>query len=269
MGIRVPILLTIFLLAGTAHSYQETIKAITLNVAGLPDFLTEESNSRFRMKSIAEKVKHYDLVLYQEDFYYSKYLEQGHFKHTIQGEKWTFWSLFWSWLRKSGLTIQTNLPVNSVSFHDYTECHGYFGNANDCWVPKGALCIRTQTPQDTLLDVCNTHMDAGNGHQDSNTRSSQFREFFEFIPSPPMDNIRWVRIEGGDFNERPGDSNMSQVLNQRNIIALNQVNDRQVDYLMVTHSENLQVDVLRAGAVLELDGLSDHPAVEIVLGLSY
>lgn len=249
----------------------ETISVLTFNVAGLPNGLTSQDTPRARMRGIAERAKDYDFVLYQEDFYYSRQLDSGHFSHTSRGEKWHFWAYFWPWLRKSGLTIKTNHPVLDPRFHDYSQCYGYFKHASDCWVPKGVLCVRALV-HDVIVDVCNTHMDAGNSKQESRVvRKSQFREFQEFVGElpPPAIAVPWVRIEAGDFNERPHEPNITRLLKDRQIVALNKVNAHVVDYIMVTHSEFMRVDVERAGFVPAFDGLSDHPAIDIVLNLDY
>lgn len=249
----------------------ETVSVLTLNVAGLPDNLTRQDTPSARMRGIAERAKDYDVVLYQEDFYYSKHLDRGDFSHTFRGEKWHAWAFFWPWLRKSGLTIKTSLPAVSPRFWAYSECDGHFKNASDCWVPKGVLCIRTLTPGGVMMDVCNTHMDAGNSKQAVKVRRSQFQEFSRFVPALPPPDVAtpWVRIEGGDFNEKPHESNIAPVLAERDIVALNRVNNHVVDYIMVTHSPTMTAHVVQAGFVTAFDGLSDHPAVEIVLDLDY
>ena len=238
------------------------ISILSLNVAGLPDFLTDQDNPKDRLGAISIKANNYVFVGYQEDFYYHWYLDQmATAPEIVRGSIPTKLSIVWSWLSSSGLTTTSRWHQIDYSFHPYSTCHGYLGNSNDCWVPKGVLCSRYQSGRGIIVDVCNTHLDAGWSIKDSLTRIEQIAEYRDFLPEPVKDHP-WLLIEIGDFNVAPNDSFMHELVRGKDIVV-----NHDIDFIMVTSNEHLDITMVRGGRAIQFDGLSDHSAVELVLRL--
>jgi len=238
------------------------ISILSINVAGLPDFLTDQNNPEDRLEDISLEANRYTFVGYQEDFYYHWYLDQkATAPEMVRGSKHTKFSDVWSWLSSSGLTTMSRWKQTGYSFHAYSTCNGYLRNANDCWVPKGVLCSRYLSGRGVVVDVCNTHFDAGGGRRDRLARTEQLAEYRNALPEPVAD-VPWLLIEIGDFNMRPADSFMNELTFGKDIIV-----SHYVDFIMVTSNEHLDITMVRGGEAKQFEGLSDHSAVELVLRL--
>ncbi|MGD8383869.1 MAG: hypothetical protein PVF89_00540 [Lysobacterales bacterium] len=255
------------LLTGAAHA-EEVVKILTLNVAGLPDMLTDQNNPQQRMRAIAERANHYDVVAYQEDFYESEYLDQ-HSTQTfrLRGTDFRWWDTVLPWMRKSGLTLESRWPLELKSFRSFSTCHGYLQYKSDCWVPKGMMCSRTVTNDGIFLDICTTHFDAGKSPGDNEARRKQLAEYEADLPAPVI-GAPWLRVETGDFNMHPDDPLLQPLLASRDVFNVSVVEStHERDYIMLTHNDLLDMQVLRLGRVPDFHGLSDHPAIEAVLRL--
>jgi len=247
---------------------EETISVLTLNVAGLPNFLTAQDNPEDRMRLIAKHSKAWDIVAYQEDFVYSEQLDEDVNFKTLRGEKFNFWSIFVPWLRKSGLTVKTSYFVERCTFQAFDSCSGYFGQKSDCWVPKGILCARIQSPLGLLIDFCTTHLDAGNDEESHAARREQIKQYNSELPRT-VTNRPWIRIETGDYNLRLTDVDIRGLIENRDEIIVNTETNKNVDFITVTANHLVKVRLGNHGKIPEFDDLSDHPAVGAVLHLSY
>ena len=254
-------------------SVEGQVSLLTLNVAGLPNFLTDQGYPTERMYGIAHYANAYDVVAYQEDFYYSAALDRhSRFANIERATKWDSWGLAWPWLRKSGLTIQATGMLEDPRFHAYTTCDGYFKHGSDCWVPKGVLCVRTVLPNFVTMDVCSTHMDAGGTKKGWEVKGEQVEEYMSFLPEPLTD-VPYILVELGDYNMRP-EHPLMQRLTAGNEIVISEryglvkfVEYNEVDYIMVTSNELVNVTTLKAGTAPEFNNWSDHYGVFALIGL--
>lgn len=250
-------------------SQKGQVSLLTLNVAGLPDFLTSQDHPKERMYGMQHYANAYDIVSFQEDFYYSRHLDrQARFKHIERGSKCNGWSLVWPWLRKSGLTLQTSLPQTGTRFKAFSTCDGHFKHGNDCWVSKGVLCSRVIRNDGIIMHVCTTHMDAGQRKEGVEARAVQIQEYLAHLPEPETDRP-WILIELGDYNMRPHEEAMKLLMMGKDVVVYDFEGPNQVDYIMITTNDLLDVDVdiTRMGGASQFDGWSDHNAVEVVLDL--
>jgi len=262
-------LLILMCLLVSGASAGERISVLTLNVAGLPDFLTSQDNPEMRSFHIAQRAREWDVVAYQEDFYYSKWLDYlDGFDTTVRGTKWHKWAYVWTWLKKSGLTIKTNWSTQEPVFLAFEKCYGYRNHGSDCWVPKGVLCMRMLTPGGVVVDFCNTHMDAGNKEGSQEARRHQIGEYLKFLPPPELD-IPWVRIEAGDFNLRNHQPDIRPLLDGKDVVVGNTTGGNDVDYITVLTNNLIEVVVLEYGTVPMFEGLSDHSGIGLILDLEY
>lgn len=261
--------LLILLLVTTTVNAGERVTILTLNVAGLPDALTSQDYPHMRMALISNQAQQWDLVAYQEDFYYSRYLDgYDNFETTYRGTKWKRWAYFIPWLKKSGLTIKTNWETKDLKYYAYKECNGHVSDANDCWVPKGVMCTRTMTPGGVTVDFCTTHLDAGDSEGDSAARRAQIKEYLNFMPLPELDTP-YMRVETGDFNLHRDDVDLIPLLADRDIIVIDDRTRSNVDFITITTNDLLTAKMGRSGEVPKFNHLSDHPAIGLVLDLEY
>ena len=245
---------------------EDRISVLTLNIAGLPSAFTEQDRPEKRMAAIANQSNYWDIVVYQEDFYHTHYLRNhSTFTHRIEGVSQHNFGYIWSWLSKSGLTFQTNWEVLSSGFQAFSECHGYLRYSNDCWVPKGILCNRVLSPTNIIIDVCTTHFDAGQSSGDQRARSTQIKEYLDFLPEAPKD-LPWLRIEAGDYNLYPDSPEVQGLFQGRRILSQDSQREKTVDYIVV-ETQDLELEIEFVGRVPVFDGLSDHPAVGTILHL--
>ncbi len=248
------------------------VSLLTLNVAGLPDFLSSQDYPRERMYGIAHYANAYDVVAWQEDFYYSSALDRhSRFLSRARGTKIHPWAV-WPWLRKSGITIQVPWTIQDERFHAYVTCDGYFNNGSDCWVPKGVLCVRTVLPNTVVMDVCSTHMDAGGTKDGWEVKAEQVEEYVSFLPEPVTDEP-YILVELGDYNMRPGHPFMQRLTAGKEIVISERyeqdhfVEFNEVDYIMVTSNSLVNVTLIKAGTAPEFNGWSDHYGVFALIGL--
>jgi hypothetical protein len=261
------ILVMLLMLVGTANA--ERLSILTLNVAGLPDPLTKQNYPVDRMYQIAVRSDKWDIVAYQEDFYYSMYLDKySHFSSTVRGTQWHGWSYVWPWLGKSGLTIKSNLVVEKPNFLAYSECFGYFNYGSDCWVPKGVLCQRMITPGGVLIDLCTTHLDAGDDPGSVLARRNQLKKYLKYLPPPALDTP-WVLIETGDYNLRSCEEDINPVIKGKEVVVCDTTGRNGVDYITATTNKYIVVEVIEGGVSPMFDGLSDHRALGVILDLDY
>jgi len=245
---------------------------LTLNVAGLPDILTKQDNPHRRHLDIFQRARSYDVVLYQEDFSYSSFLE-GTKKHRYRPHKVRLWGIPIAWIFdglwfKPGLTTYSKFPLTENKFVPYSKCSGWRNKSSDCWVPKGLSVSKILLNNEIPLCVINTHMDAGNSIADTTARSHQIREYARFVNSLPSDSII---IAGGDFNSKPGEPEFGLFLQETNLTNVTGYikGFETVDYFFVRAPDNIKIDILDSGRALEFDGLSDHPAAFISLRIHY
>lgn len=254
-------------------SQKGQVSILTLNVAGLPDFLTSQDYPKERMYGISHYANAYDVVAYQEDFYYSAALDRhSRFANSERATKWNSWGLVWPWLRKSGLTVQSPWKFSEEKFQAFTDCKGYLKNGNDCWVPKGVLCARTTLPSSVIMDVCITHFDAGGGDEVWRSQASEYMEFVQNLWQRRQSDP-YLLVELGDYNMRPHEEVMQTLTAGKEIVISerfgqeNFVEVNEVDYIMITSNEHLNVTLLKGGTAKEFTSWSDHLAVFALLGL--
>jgi hypothetical protein len=173
----------------------------------------------------------------------------------------------------AGLSTFVKAPLalpRGIGRAPFRVCDGWMGAAFDCWASKGYLRVRIRTPEDAILDVYSTHLDAGRGKRSNKTRRRQLRILADAIE---RNSGNRAIILGGDLNlavDHPGDRAVMSEFRER--LGLHDSgagpelpvwNSR--DYILYRSGAHAEISVERAGEALEfVDGsraLSDHPAV--------
>jgi hypothetical protein len=199
-----------------------TIRALTYNVAGLPDVLSG-SNPAVNTAVIGPRLNNYDLVLLQESWLtptpntlapLRTYHEILDTTSTLANRSVSLTApigtdpLRPTALLSDGLNRFSHLPFEPVDRHRWTNC----GDASaDCLALKGFSMSRTTVAPGVVVDVYNLHMEAGG--VDFALRGENVDELASYIETNSVGN---ALIVGGDFNlhldEEPDASQFTELL---------------------------------------------------------
>lgn len=161
---------------GVEGSTSGTFDALTYNVHGLPSLITGDDTPA-RMDAIAPLLVDFGILGLQEDFDDSNHEQltaasthptQVRFAEAVDAER----------VYGSGLTVLAEVPMVSVHHEHYLDCYGVLEGASDCLASKGFQVVRLQLgPSERhTLDVYNTHLEAGNGPEDTAARAGHIEQ---------------------------------------------------------------------------------------------
>ena len=174
----------------------------------------------------------------------------------------------------SGLTaaVDPRFKAELLDRKGYGSCSGWVGGANDCWATKGYLATRLRLTNGTSIDIYDLHLDAGDGQEDHEVRSSQLEVLRAEISR--MSDTHAV-IVAGDFNLDPR-TPRDRILLDRFAGPLQLVHSdasgsvtkwtEQIDHILYRSSQDTKLQLLSSGEAKEFIApastpLSDHPAV--------
>jgi hypothetical protein len=149
-------------------------------------------------------------------------------------------------------------------------CFGWFGHNGDCWARKGYLRVGMQTQEGAVIDVYNTHLEAGPSPQSIETRRLQLELLADAIEK---NSSRRAVIVLGDFNAafaRPCDREVIMAFRGR--LGLLDAGAgpelpiwRERDFILYRNGALGTLSVETAGEAKEFvsggRALSDHPAL--------
>ncbi len=249
-----------------------TIRALTYNVAGLPQGISS-SNPVTNTPQISPLLDAYELVLVQEDFWYHAELE-AQANHPYRSLPLTGYST----LVNDGLNRFSTTAFGQLTRIRWSTCHGLTGDGNDCLSSKGFSVARHELHPGVTVDVYNLHADAGSDGGDIRAREDQFDQLAQFMA---VYSANQPMIVAGDTNlrgtSRPEDE---QVLLR--FLAATGLQDaartlgapEQIDRLMFRSSAELELKPTNwrvASEFVDASGgaLSDHEAVHVDLEWRY
>lgn len=147
--------------------------ALTYNVAGLPDELsTPDVPSAERMPQIADLLDEFPIVGLQEDFVAENHELLLATEHT-EAQWFDALTSDWGAVVGSGLTmLARDVEVIDYFEEHYTGCNGIVDAASDCLASKGFQVLRVSLGGE-MLDIYNTHHEAGGGEADNAVREDQ------------------------------------------------------------------------------------------------
>ena len=163
------ILVLLVACASTEAVSEGELEVLTYNVHGLPSVVTGD-DTLARIEQIAPLLDAYDYVGVQEDFMEegSALLDAGtslpflvRFDERVETER----------VYGSGLTSYSRTPfVSSAGVH-FQDCHGLVEGASDCFASKGFQVLEIELGGENILQIVNTHMEAGGGEEDEAARA--------------------------------------------------------------------------------------------------
>lgn len=170
-----------------------TINALSYNVAGLPDFLTDSSPEKY-MILVSPLLNDFDIVHVQEDFCYHDSLLAFNNHSSVtpplpcvpDGD---------------GLNTFTNYNIKMFKRITWNQCAGF-----DCATPKGFSYSKIELHKGVTIDFYNVHCNAGGGEDDKAARRNNLKQLIEYMDA---NSAGEPIIIMGDFNNkytRIGDS---------------------------------------------------------------
>jgi endonuclease/exonuclease/phosphatase family metal-dependent hydrolase len=267
----IALLLAAVLVSAPAAADGVEVAALTYNVHGLPSWIARDGPPA-RLPKILERAAAYDVVLLQEDFAHQAIVDATHrHAHLFRGNA--------AWLplfgAGAGLTILSRWPsAGPPSATPYGTCHGWVSAANDCLGNKGWLRVPIALPGGAVLDVWNTHLDAGRSDADRAVRGQQLDALAAAIEANSKGS---AVLAGGDFNLEWDDAR-DRALLERFAARLGLTIAAQtppdgwnghLDYLLVRGAAGHCVTAIDAGkdeSFVDAAGkpLSDHPAIRLL-----
>jgi hypothetical protein len=259
-------------MAAPAAAGEDVLAVLTYNIHGLPAWIARDDPPR-RMPVIGARANTYDVVLVQEDFFFHARLRAA-VTHPIvrRGNRSRMpWCPFCS---GSGLTLMLRLaPEALLEFEAavYGVCAGWLAGGNDCFASKGFQRARLQLPGGGVVDVVNTHLDAGRREADHDARRRQLDALREALERDVGDG---ALVVGGDFNLHAGSARDAALLRDFvSALGLEDTGARSaedsgfpvIDYLFFRSGSGASIELLEAGQdesfVRAEIPLSDHPAL--------
>ena len=191
-----------------------------------------------------------------------------------QGNESRLWLADWLPLfGGSGLTtlVRERDWVTSVTREAYRVCAGWLGGANDCMGSKGFLRVRLEPAPGKVLDVYQTHLDAGDGVEDQAARLAQLEHLARRVRESSGEG---ALILAGDLNLKREVPAHRQALAAfaRSLELVDSGAEPapdtgwlRVDYIFYRSGNGVTLELVEAGEALEFrdEGgpFSDHPAL--------
>lgn len=252
--------------------------ALTYNVQGLPDLLTDSDRPTIdRMRDISPRLNGYDVVGLQEDFdpdNHAALVAEATHPHVT----WFDDLVEPGRVYGPGLSILSRVgTVVEVRERHYADCSGVLDGASDCLASKGLQVTTLDLGGGALLDVLNTHHEAGGGPEDDAARAAQVAEVLAELDGPSAGR---AILFLGDFNLRwtdPADADELQAYVDAGLrdacVELSCPEGDHIDRFFLRDGDALRLEPLewrREADFVGEDGtdLSDHPALALELAWS-
>lgn len=255
-----------------------TFSALTYNVQGLPDVLSDSDRPTLdRMVDIAPRLNDYDLVGLQEDFDATNHAALvAEADHDLVA--WFDDPVEPSRVYGAGLSVLARVgTVAEVREVHYSTCYGVLDGASDCLASKGFLAARLDLGDGAELDFYDTHHEAGGGPEDDDARAAQVAEVLSSIDGWSAGrailfvgdfNLRWTDPEDTDDLQTYVDAGLRDAC-----VELDCPEGDHIDRFFVRDSDRLRLEPLqwrREADFIGQDGtdLSDHPALALEIAWS-
>lgn len=249
-----------------------TLRALTYNVAGLPEGLSGSHPER-NTPLISPLLEAYDLVLVQEDFTYHDALVSA-VTHPYRAPP----KVPEVKLTGDGLAILSRSPFEAPVREPWARCNGGLDQGSDCLAEKGFVLARHTFGEGLEVDVYDLHLDAGSGDDDLSTREAQVTQLLSALEARSAGR---AVIVAGDTNlrlPRPRDvASLERLLSDGGLSDACRstlcTDDDHIDRVLFRSTDTVEV-VATSWAVDTRfvdeagEDLSDHPAIGVSLRVS-
>lgn len=268
------IVIVLVALAGSARAEPVELSLLSYNTHGLASWIVDDE-PELRFPRISALLDAYDVALIQEDWSHHEALVEAASHQLIErGNDSRLWlARILPIFGGSGLTtlVRSRAWLVQIGKEPYGVCAGWLGGANDCFATKGFLYVRLRFSGGRVLDIYQTHLDAGGSAEDQAAREHQLAQLAHRIRSLSEDG---PLVLAGDFNLRAEVPEQRAALDAfTQSLALRDSGAgpapgsgwRTLDYVFYRPGRDVELELLEAGEALEFrDGatpLSDHPAL--------
>lgn len=262
------LLLSLVLLAA-CQGETATLRALTYNVAGLPEGLSGSHPER-NTPLISPLLEAYDLVLVQEDFTYHDALVSA-VTHAYRAPP----KVPEAKLTGDGLAILSRSPFEAPVREAWARCNGGLDAGSDCLAEKGFVMARHTFGEGLEVDVYDLHLDAGGGDEDLATREAQVTQLLAGLEARSAGR---AVVVAGDTNlrlSRPRDvASLERLLAEAGLSDACRstlcTDDDHIDRVLFRSTDAVEV-VATSWAVDTRfvddagEDLSDHPAIAVSL----
>ena len=130
-----------------------------------------------KINEIINKIQVYDLFFIQENWEYDKIYSRKILNHQLLFSKNKRKTIF-----NSGLTSGVRNDIHIIKKDEvlFDRCNGFIFNGSDCFASKGFTLLRLKY-NGQILDLYNTHLDAGDSKKDINTRNEQIQNLIDYL----------------------------------------------------------------------------------------
>ena len=185
----------------TSLLFSQELNLLTYNIHGLNPILAGDDPYK-RIPIILSKITEYDIIFFQENWIYDNSsfssLLNSYNVFTTSDSKF-FWPI-----NKvinsngAGLSLAISKSIDIIYSDEYLfeNCSGWLSKDNDCLASKGFQHVRVRI-DGKILDLYNTHFDAGRSESDKNVRLSQLNQLQKYIK---VNSANYPVIIAGDLN---------------------------------------------------------------------
>lgn len=188
---------------GTHVVASATFRALTYNVAGLPQGISSSSPIT-NQPIMSPLLNAYDLVIVQEDFAYHNLLSKDA-HHPYQTTPLSSYNS----LVGDGLDAFSGIPLTLLSRTKWVTCNGWFDQGSDCLSSKGFFFAQITPYPGVTIDLYDLHADAGRSSGDIQARREQFKQLADAISVLSKGH---AVILGGDTNLKTDKEPLDEVV---------------------------------------------------------
>lgn len=251
------------------------LTVLTYNVHGLPPGVTNDDTPA-RLKEIGPRLAGYDVVGLQESF------DNKNHEALLAGAKHPHVHRFDAIKQEagalpraygSGLTILSKHAMTATNAAHYSTCFGYADHASDCLASKGWQMSRLNV-MGHVIDVYNTHFEAGGGDEDNKARDKQVDELLAAIATHSEGHavlfVGDMNLRASDPPDKPLLAKIEAALGDACKATKCAQTDR-IDRIFWRSGDNVKLSVTKwsdeSGAFKDDKGvdLSDHPPILAVI----
>ncbi len=242
------------------------LKVLTYNIHALSPLIAGDDPHARIPKILAGSIEN-DIIFFQENWIFSgKYFSGQLPGYQIVKSKTS--KFFWPFNNSSGLTLALSDSIEILEINDipYGSCSGWISKDNDCLATKGFQHVRIEIDGD-MVDLYNTHLDAGNSKSDIETRRLQIKQLESYAIK---NSVGMAVIIAGDINVSSNSDEFSAVASLCTALGLSvaewAATDTdspfgKLDYILYRGSIDVAMELNECSIDSSLNGLSDHPPI--------
>jgi len=245
------------------------LKVLTYNIHALVPIIAGDDPHN-RVPEIFLKSRGNDIIFFQENWIYADQYIAGFLPdHQVIKSKSS--KFIWPLNNGSGLTLAISDSIRVLEINDisYKSCSGWLSKDNDCLATKGFQHARVEI-NGAVVDLYNTHLDAGGSDSDMQSRIEQFRELERYIA---QESDGFPVILAGDLNVDSDSDEFSVVSSFCSALNLEIAEWESIkkdflfgklDYILYRGTANKAIKLSSCAVDTKINGLSDHPPIRAI-----